>query len=141
MDSVGVHQRNQNAFAQATIGDADTLGRPFAADGLEDGAAGQHQIGAVAADAGMGDAAVEGHGEQDLHGLVDLAALHPQAIDLLALVALEAEMQAGQRGDGARGADEVDGMIGDHLAQLFAAAELAQVLGDIGHHGLEDLVA
>src|SRR5688500_7568513 len=48
---VGVDKRDQDAFAQATIGDADAVGRPFAADGLEDGAAGQHEISAVSADA------------------------------------------------------------------------------------------
>src|SRR3954452_12360203 len=53
LDAVGVHQRNQDALAQATIGDADAIGGPFAADRLENGAAGQDQVGPVATDARM----------------------------------------------------------------------------------------
>ena len=40
------HQRLQDAFAQAPIGDPQPVGRPAAPDRLQDRAAGDHQIGA-----------------------------------------------------------------------------------------------
>ena len=49
-------------------------------------------------------------------------------IDLLALIAFETEMQSRERGYSSRGADEVDRMRADHLAQFLAAAELAQMV-------------
>ena len=56
----------------------------------------------------------------------DLARRHPEAIDLLALVALEPEVEARQRRHRARGADQVHRMLGDHLPQLFAALGTAR---------------
>ena len=58
-DAVVGHQFAQYALAQAAVGDAQPLRRPHRADRLQDGAAGQHQIGAVGADAGIGDALPE----------------------------------------------------------------------------------
>ena len=52
-DAVLAHQVHQDALAQAAVGDAQAVGREGAPDRLEDGAAGEHEIGAVAADAGV----------------------------------------------------------------------------------------
>ena len=56
-DAVLAHHLHQHAFAQAAVGDAQPLARKRAADRFEDGAAGEHQVGALGADAGIGDAA------------------------------------------------------------------------------------
>src|SRR5690606_40136330 len=66
---------------------------------------------------------------------------HPEAVHLLALVALETQVQAGKRGDGARGADQVHRMRGDHLAELVTATKLAELRSDKGDHGLEGVAA
>ena len=53
------HQVHQDALAQAAIGDAQAVRGEGAADRLKDGAAGEHEVGALAADAGIFGAAVE----------------------------------------------------------------------------------
>ena len=50
--AVAGHQRAQDAFADAAVGDAERLGRPDVHDRLEDRAAGDDQVGALVADAG-----------------------------------------------------------------------------------------
>src|SRR6202158_2536147 len=54
-----LHQFEQDAFADAAIGDAQPADRPGGADRIEDGAAAQHQIGALAPDARAGGAALD----------------------------------------------------------------------------------
>jgi hypothetical protein len=46
-----VDQIKQDALAHPAIGDAQPANRPGLADRIEDGAAAQHEIGALAADA------------------------------------------------------------------------------------------
>ena len=58
------HQGRQDAFAQTAVGNAQPLARPHAQDGLEDRAAGEHEVGAVAADARLGDALLVGAPQQ-----------------------------------------------------------------------------
>ena len=89
------------------VGDAQPLARKRAADRLEDGAAGQHEIGALGADAGIGDAAFVAHGEQPLDHARDLRVAHPAAVDAAAVVARQIEMDAGDRRHRARGAEQV----------------------------------
>ena len=60
------HHLHQHAFAQAAVGDAQPRAWEGAADRLQDGAAGQHQVGALGADARIGDAILVAHGEQPL---------------------------------------------------------------------------
>jgi hypothetical protein len=52
--AVGAHHLDQHALAQAAIGDAQSFARKKSPNGVEDGATGQHQIGAFGADAGIG---------------------------------------------------------------------------------------
>jgi EmrB/QacA subfamily drug resistance transporter len=58
-DAVGGHDLGQYALAQAAVGDAQPARRPGAADRLENGAAGENEIGPVRADAWIGDTLVE----------------------------------------------------------------------------------
>ena len=50
------HQRGEDAFAQAPIGDAQALARPYPEQGFENGAAGEHEIGALLTDARLSHA-------------------------------------------------------------------------------------
>jgi hypothetical protein len=147
------HHLHQHAFAQAAIGDAQPLAREGAADRLQDGAAGEHQIGALGADAGVGDAALVAHGEQPLDHTADLAVAHPAAVDAAALVARQFEIDARDRGHRARRAEHVQAVdaairggeaidVGrdflDHGRKQFAAHGHAAVALGKRHHADRD---
>ncbi len=53
IDAILDHQRGEDALAQAPVGNAQPLAGPHLQHGLEDGAAGEHQVGALPADAGL----------------------------------------------------------------------------------------
>ena len=55
-DIVGAHQFDQHAFAQPAIGNAQPLTGKNTADGLQNGATRQHEIGPLRTDAGARDA-------------------------------------------------------------------------------------
>ena len=105
--AVLAHHLHQHALAQAAVGDAQPLARERAADRFQDGAAGEHQVGALGADAGVGDAVLVAHGEQPLDHAGDLAVAHPAAVDAAALVARQLEIDAGDGRDRARGAEQM----------------------------------
>ena len=65
-DPVGAHHLDQHALAQTAIGNAQPPAGECAADRFQDGAAGEHEIGALGADTGIGDALLVSHGEQAL---------------------------------------------------------------------------
>ena len=71
---IGAHHLRQNALAQSAVGDADPLGGKMRADRLENRAAGQHEIGALGADAGVGGAFGVAHRAQARDRRVDLGA-------------------------------------------------------------------
>ena len=60
------HQRQQQPFAQAAVGDPHPLARPDLLHRLQDRRAGQHQVGAVGADARLGGALADGQRQQPL---------------------------------------------------------------------------
>src|SRR5262249_18410223 len=102
------HQVHQHALAQAAIGDPHHGRLPLAAHRLEDGAAGQGEVGALVADAGH-------VGELDdalLRELVadaqDGIAADARAVDQGAVVALQPEVMGADRRHRARGADHLD---------------------------------
>ena len=101
---------DQDALAQAAVGDAQALGRPTPADRLEDGAAGEHQVGAVARRCrGWRRAASKSDVEQARRSPRSTSAsLHPQAVDPAAVVARQPEMHAGERRHRAGGAEQVE---------------------------------
>src|SRR6202046_1476481 len=96
--AVLAHHLDQHAFAQAAIGDAQARAREGAANGVEDGAAGEHQVGALAADAGIGSAFVEAHVYELPDHARNLVVGEPAAVDAPAVVSLEVEKHAGNRG-------------------------------------------
>ena len=131
--AVLAHHLHQHAFAQAAVGDAQPLARKGAADRFENGAAGEHQIGALRADAGVGDAVLVAHGEQPLDHGRDLCIVHPAAVDAAALVARQFEIDAGDRRHRAGRAEQMHAL--DRAAVL--RGEAVDVLRDLRDHRLE----
>jgi hypothetical protein len=84
---VGAHHLDQHAFAQAAIGDAQALAGKKSADGVEDGTAGEHKVGALGTDAGVGRALVEAHRYQFADHARDLVIGEPATVDTPAIVA------------------------------------------------------
>src|SRR5258708_38339201 len=82
------HHLDQHALSEAAIGDAQPWQRKRIADRIEDGAAGQHQIGALDADAIVGGALLIAHAEQARDGRGDISVAHPDAIDPPAIVSV-----------------------------------------------------
>src|SRR5690606_24332808 len=75
--AVLMHHPEQDALAQAAIGDAHTIARESPADRLEDGAARQHEIGAFATDTGIGCASGIVHFDQLVDDRQDVFLTHP----------------------------------------------------------------
>ena len=89
--AVGAHHLDQHALAQTAIGDAQSLARKKSANGVEDGAAGEHEIGALGADAGIGRALVETHRHELADDARYLIVGQPAAVDAPAIVAPQAQ--------------------------------------------------
>ncbi len=128
------HQFAQDALAQAAIGDPEAFGRPDGADRLENGAAGEHQIGAVGADAGIGDALLKIPADQPLDHGIDAVAVHPQPVDAASVVTLEVEMHAGKGRDRAGSAEQVEFRACNDVPEAVAPFEGFKVGGDVVDH-------
>ena len=87
---VAGHERAEDAFADAAVGDAERLGRPDVHDRLEDRAAGDDQIGALVADAGEGGALVMVHAGQGGGDSAHVRRRHLEAVDRAPVVARQA---------------------------------------------------
>ena len=86
--AVLAHHLDQHAFAQAAVGDAQPRQRKGLADGIEDGAAREHQVGALDADAGVGGALLDSSSPSSrVDGGGDIGIAHPDAVDAPAIVA------------------------------------------------------
>src|SRR5436190_5047001 len=91
-----LHQLEQDALADAAIGNAQPADRPGGADRIEDGAAAQHQVGALAADAGIGGATFDVEPSEMARHQLDLIEGQHAAVDKGADVARQGEMHPGQ---------------------------------------------
>src|SRR5262249_26720768 len=101
------HQLHQNALAQAAVGDAQALARKGTPDRLEDRAAGEHEVGALGADARVRDALGVARGDEMIEHAGNLGFRHPAAVDVAPLVARQLEMHAGDRRHGPGGAEQM----------------------------------
>src|SRR5664279_2037222 len=79
--AVLAHHLHQHALAQAAIGDPQPRQRKRTADRVENGAARQHQIGALDADAVVAGAFLIAHGEQARDNSVDIRIAQPDPVD------------------------------------------------------------
>ena len=82
--------------------------REMRPDRLEDGAAGEHEIGALVADAGVGGALGVAHGAQRRDRRVDLGAASHRPSTGAAVVARQVEMHAGDRRHRPGGAEQME---------------------------------
>src|ERR1044071_7656901 len=90
--AVGLHHQRQYPLTQAAVGDAHALSWKCRADLFQYGAAGEHQVGAVAPDARIVHALGIAHGEKVRADLGDVVALEPAAIDAGTVIAPEAQL-------------------------------------------------
>src|SRR5262249_20912052 len=111
-DAVLAHHLHQHALAQAAVGNPQPPAREGAAHSIENGAAGEHEIGALGADAGIGDTILVAPAEQPLDHAGDLGVAHPAAVDAAAVVAGKFEEHAGDRRYGAGGTEHVHAIHG-----------------------------
>src|SRR5689334_2885297 len=107
-DAVLAHHFDQHAFAQSAIRDAQPPTREGAANGIENGAAGEHEIGTLGADTWIGHALFETHGHELFDNAGDLVVGEPAAIDAAALVARQAQKNASDRRHRAGSAEHVE---------------------------------
>ena len=133
------HELRKYAVAQAAIGHTQAVGRPDAADRLEDRAAGEHQVGPVRANAGIVDTLLEIPAEKLFHHAVDVDGVHPQAVDATAIVALEIEMHACQRGYRAGRAKQMELSAMHEMVELAAPTEAVEQRFHMADHGAERL--
>src|SRR2546421_6357993 len=75
-----LHQLEQDALADAAVGDAQPTDRPSGADCVEDGAAAKHEIGALASNARVGGAALDVEPRQMVRDPSDLIEGHDASI-------------------------------------------------------------
>ena len=108
-----------------------------AADRFENGAAGEHEIGAAGADAAVGGALVIGHAAQGRDGAADVLARHPEPVDAAAVVARKTEKDAGDRRHRAGGAEQMEDARSGRSAPTLTTNSF-KLAGDMLDHGLED---
>lgn len=102
------HHAQKHAFAKAAIRHDDVRRGPERADGLVNGAARQHEGGAIRADAGVAVEALAPQATEQFEGILRFGRGEADPIDHGPAIALEIEGDAGERGDGAAGAEEAD---------------------------------
>src|SRR4051812_8117806 len=88
-DSVFAHHLHQHAFPQPPVGDPQALAGECRPDCIENGAAGENEIGALGSDAGIGDPILVAHGQQPLDNARRLLVAHPASVDATPLIPLE----------------------------------------------------
>ena len=130
------HQRGEDAFAQAAVGNAQALTGPDPQQRLEDGAARQHQIGALLPDAGLRHPLGIRHAHQIAGHVAHVARRQPATIDARALVDRKLEVDAGDGGDRAGGAEEMRAFARDPLAEAVLRLERRHGGHHVGDHGL-----
>src|ERR1700733_10239167 len=111
-DTVLAHHLDENALAEAAVGDPQPRTGKGAADRFENGTAGEHEVGTLRADAGIGDTLLVGHGEQAVDYHRHLTVVEPAAVDPAPVVAGQIETDAGNGGHRPRGAEHVGAVDG-----------------------------
>src|ERR1700704_5550735 len=118
-----LHQLEQDALADAAVGDAQPADRPSGADCVEDGAAAEHEIGALASNARVGGAALDVEPREMARDQLDLVEGQHAAIDKGADIARQSEMHPGQGRHCAGTAEHLDLAGADLAADAVLALE------------------
>ena len=124
------HEGGEHAFAQTSVGDAHPLARPDPEQRLEDGTAGEHEIGPFVTNAWLRHAIGIAHGDQVGRDGAGVACAEPTAVDAGALINRKIEMDTGNGRDRARGAEEV----GLAACRPFGEAVLGLEGRNTAHH-------
>ncbi len=135
--AVGPHHTQKHALAQPPVGDGQRRQRPDMADGGIDGAARQHEIDPFRADAGMRGQPGPAEREEVAERLVGGFHGERPAIHQRPAVARQGQRHAGERRDGAAGADEADAAGADLLADAMHPVEGEQMGRHLLHHRVE----
>lgn len=106
-DAILAHQMHEYSFAQTTVGDAQARARPHPHQCLENGAAGKNEICAVAANAGLGDALRIAAAQQVVDNIARGRRIEPAAVDAVAIIARQTEINSGDRCHRSRCAEQV----------------------------------
>jgi hypothetical protein len=110
--AVGCDQAAQDALADAAIGHAKPVGRPDIEDRFQDGAACHHQVRPFAPDAGQFAALFDRHfGDRRSADGAHRIGRHDQPVDRAAIVLRQFQVQAGQRGHRAAGAQQAQRLL------------------------------
>src|SRR6516225_10475342 len=128
------HHLYQHAFAQSAVGHPQPPTREGAADGVENGATGKHEVGPLGTDASIGHAIFVARGQQAFDHARHLIIDYPAAVDPATLVASQLEMHAGDRRDRAGGAEQVDVAIAEPSILYHATPDQSHNLSI--HHAL-----
>ena len=118
-----LHQVEQDAFADAAIGDAQAADRPGRADRVENGAAAEHQIGALAPDAGAGGAARDIEPGKVARDQLDLVEGQGAAVDQRADLTRQRKGHPGQRRYRTRAAEHLHLAVADLAPDAVAFLE------------------
>ena len=98
-------------------------------NGIENGTAGEHEVGTFAADARLHDALLVGLAEKAGGHVVDIGHVQPDAVDALPIVAFQSEEHAGNRRDGARRSKEMHRSSGEAFAKAVQRLERLRAAG------------
>jgi hypothetical protein len=88
------HERSEDAFAQAAVGNPQALAGPGSEQRLEDGAAREHKISSLLPDARLGHAFGVAHANEVVGHDAHVSRRKPTAIDTRALIDRQLEMNA-----------------------------------------------
>ena len=123
LPAVARHQRAQDALADAAVGNAQILGWPDLDDRLQDRAAGDDQVGALVANAGQARALFIIHAGDHRADLLHRFDRHVQPVDRAPIVGRQSEVDAGERGHRAAGAEQADALA---VLRAASSAKLAK---------------
>ena len=143
-----MHHRQQDTFAQAAISHPQAVSRPHLPDGVEDGEAGEHELGAATGETTFFRALLRAQVMQALARSDRIFAREPLAIDERADIAVELHVDADKAGHRAGITDELTAARTRHPQILtvksgvkdgrFVALEL-RVLENTGAYGTHAL--
>jgi len=111
----------------------------MAADRLENSATGKDEVRPLRTDTRVCLPLVEAPTQDRLDDAVDAGTLHPEPVHLPAIVALEAQIDAGKGRHRAGCAQEMEPTAARDMGKPAAAVEPGQHLRDMADHGFEDL--
>jgi hypothetical protein len=88
------HERGEDAFAQAAVGNPQALAGPGSEQRLEDGTAREHKISSLVTDAGLSHAFGVAHANEVVRHGAHVSRREPAAVDTSALIDRQLEVNA-----------------------------------------------